>query len=178
MSYDEVLRRTLVILTRRAGTLIRAEELKRQALSASVLRPLAETLLAEVDELLETIPDYEQAIKSSAEKAMREGKPVIDTIIQDMLMKFMESLPLAMAGTFEKAKSAIARINNVIDSVNKIIEDISKEGIPLPKLDPINIAKDDIVTLSVALRIGRQRLLTIIEFLKELEKYGEKPDNQ
>jgi len=173
MSYDEVLRRNLVALAKRAGTLIRAEELKRQALSASMLIPLAETLLTEVDELVKAIPDYEQAIRSSAERAAKEGRPIVDTIIQDMIAKYIESLPLAMVGTFERAKSTIARINNVIDSVNKIIEDISKEGIPIPKLEPIIVAKDDPITLSTALKIGKQELLTIKDFLKELEKYGE-----
>jgi len=92
---------------------------------------LAEALLAEVDELLKTIPDYEQAIKSSAERAAREGKSIIDTIIQDMITKF------------------------IITSVNEIIGDISKEGISLPKLGSINVAKGDPATLSVVLKIGR-----------------------
>jgi len=173
MSYDEVLRRALVALAKRAGTLIRTEELKRQALSASVLRPLAEALLAEVEELLKNIPDYEQAIRSSTERAIKEGRPIVETLVQDMLMKFIESLPLALVGTFERAKSVVARMNNVVNSVNKIIEDISREGISVPKLELINLTKDDPLTLSVTLKIGKQRLLTIIDFLKELEKYGE-----
>jgi len=57
MSYDEVLRRTLVAMARRAGTLIREEELKRQALTASVNRPLAEALLKEVNEILKLLPE-------------------------------------------------------------------------------------------------------------------------
>jgi len=174
VSYDEVLRRTLVVLAKRAGTLIRAEELKRQALSASMLRPLVEALLNEVDELLKTIPDYEQTLKSSIERAAREGRPIVDTIIQDMITKFIESMPLAIAGTFERAKNTITHINNVINSVNKIIEDISKEGVPMPKIEPIVLTKDDPITLSTALKIGKQRLSIILDFLKELEKYGEK----
>lgn len=40
MSLEEVVRRLLVALVKQAGTLIRKEELKRQALTASVNRPV------------------------------------------------------------------------------------------------------------------------------------------
>jgi len=172
MSYDEVLRRTLVAMARRAGTLIRVEELKRQALTASVNRPLAEALLKEIDDILKLMPDFEQVIKSAIEKASKEGKPLLDTVIENAIKSFVGVIPLAFMGTLDRMKRVIANTNEIINTTNKIIDELSKEGIHLPKIEIIE-SKDDVVSLSLALKTARQRLQTIIEFLKELEKYGE-----
>lgn len=104
MSYEEVYRRMLVALARRAGTLIRREELVRQALAARVNRPLAEALLKEIDELLKLVPDFEQAIKDAVERALKEGKPVLETILEDVIKGFTKALPLAFIGTLDRMK--------------------------------------------------------------------------
>ncbi len=173
MSYDEVLRRTLVAMARRVGTLIRVEELKRQALTASINRPLAEALLKEIDNILKLMPDFEQVIKDAIEKASKEGKPLLDTVIDDAIKSFVGVIPLALVGTLDRMKRILVNTNKIIDATNKIIEELSKEGIHLPRIEVIE-SKDDVMSLSLALKTARQRLQTIIEFLKELEKYGEK----
>jgi len=172
MSYDETLRRTLVAMARKAGTLIRVEELKRQALTASVNRPLAEALLKEIDDILKLIPDFEQVIKGAIEKASKERKPLLETVIEDAIKGFIEVIPLAFVGTLDRMKRTIANTNEIINTTNKIVNELSKEGIYLPKIETIE-SKDDAISLSLALKTARQRLQTIIEFLKELEKYGE-----
>ena len=172
MSYDEVLRRMLVAMARRAGTLIRVEELKRQALTASVNRPLAEALLKEIDDILKLMPDFEQVIKGAIEKASKEGKPLLDTVIEDTIKSLVGVIPLAFMGTLNRMKRVIANTNEIINTTNKIIDELSKEGMHLPKIEIIE-SRDDVVSLSLALKTARQRLQTIIEFLKELEKYGE-----
>ena len=172
MSYDEVLRRTLVAMARRAGTLIRIEELKRQALTASINRPLAEALLKEIDDILRLMPDFEHVIKSAVERASKEGKPLLDTVLEDAIKSLIGTIPLALIGTLDKMKRIVANANEIIKTTNRIIEELSKEGIHLPKIELIK-SKDDVVSLSLALRTAKQRLQTIVEFLKELEKYGE-----
>ena len=75
-------------------------------------------------------------------------------------------------GTLDRMKRTIANTNEIINTTNKIVNELSKEGIYLPKIETIE-SKDDAISLSLALKTARQRLQTIIEFLKELEKYGE-----
>jgi len=172
LSYEEAYRRMLVALTRRAGTLIRKEELIRQALTASINRPLAEVLLKEIDEILKLAPDFEQATKDAVEGALKEGKPILETVLEDIINGFIKALPLAFAGTLDRMKRVITKTNEVINTANKIIEELSKEGFYLPKIETIEI-RDDIISLTQALKIAKQRLQTIIEFFKELEKYSE-----
>lgn len=172
MSYEEVYRRMLVALARRAGTLIRREELVRQALAARVNRPLAEALLKEIDELLKLVPDFEQAIKDAVERALKEGKPVLETILEDVVKGFTKALPLAFIGTLDRMKKAIINANEIVNAANKIIEDLSEEGFHLPRIESIAV-KDDIISLTQALKTAKQVLQTIVEFFKELEKYGE-----
>jgi len=172
LSYEEVYRRMLVALARRAGTLIRREELVRQALAARVNRPLAEALLKEIDELLKLVPDFEQAIKDAVERALKEGKPVLETILEDVIKGFTKALPLAFIGTLDRMKKAIINANEIINAANKIIEDLSEEGFHLPRIESIAV-KDDIISLTQALKTAKQVLQTIVEFFKELEKYGE-----
>jgi len=172
LSYEEVYRRMLVALARRAGTLIRREELVRQALAARVNRPLAEALLKEIDELLKLVPDFEQAIKDAVERALKEGKPVLETILEDVVKGFTKALPLAFIGTLDRMKKAIINANEIVNAANKIIEDLSEEGFHLPRIESIAV-KDDIISLTQALKTAKQVLQTIVEFFKELEKYGE-----
>ena len=171
MSYDEVQRRIYVAAARRAGTIIREEALVRQALTASVNRPLAEALLKQVEELLQIIPDFERGLAESTKKALEEGKPLVDSILEDLLSKAIQFLPLAVIGTLKKAVNILTDVNNIIDVANKIIDELSKEGIYLPKINKIEIP-DNALLIVNSLKEAKQRLETIIEFFKELEKYG------
>ena len=171
MSYNEVLRRTLVAMARRAGTLIREEELKRQALTASVNRPLAEALLKEVNEILKLLPDFEGVIRDATDKALKEGKPLLDTVVEEAIKSFIGTIPLAFTDILNRMGDVLNNTNELISTTNKIIDDLSKEGIHLPKIEQIE-SKDDIMSLSIALKNAKQRLQTIISFLKEIEKYS------
>lgn len=86
----------IVAMVRRAGTLIRREELRRQALTASINRPVAESLLKEIDNALKLTPDFEQVIKGAVEKASKEGKPLLDTVIEDAIKSFVEVMPFSL----------------------------------------------------------------------------------
>ena len=157
-------------MARRAGTLIRREELARQALTASLNRPLAEALLSEVNQLLRLLPDVEKAIINESIKVIKEEKE-IEKAIEDIFNESMKFFPLALVGKLDKAKNILENVNNIIDIANKIIEEISKEGIHLPKMEKIEIP-DTAMKLTSALRDAKLKLETIIEFFKELEKYS------
>jgi hypothetical protein len=170
---EEVLRRVLVAAARSAGTLIRKEVLKRHALTADVNLPLAQGLLREVDSLLAMMPDFEAEMRKSMEEALREGKPILDSAVDRALKLFLASLPLAFTGSLSRMKNAVRGINSLVEVTNNIIRDLTKEGIYIPTLTPLEVERDDPVSLSSALRHGRDRLMTIIEFLQELKRYSE-----
>ncbi len=53
---------------------------------------------------------------------------------------------------------------------------MAKEGIHLPKIKPILLdekKKENVIYLSIALKEAKCRLQIVIDFLRELEKYGE-----
>lgn len=66
--------------------------------------------------------------------------------------------------------SIVNDANSLIDVVNSVIEDLGKQGIHMSKLDRLEV-KEDLMSLTSKLKLGRQRLNTIVEFFKELEKY-------
>jgi hypothetical protein len=170
--YEEIKRRALVAAAKAAGTLIRKEELKRHALTADVNLPIAQGLLNEVDNLLKMTPDFEKEIKNSLEKALKEGKPILDSTVNRVIELMLESLPLAFTDTLNRMVNATKDINSLIEVINNIIRDLTKEGIFVPTLLPIEIKGNDPITLSSALKFGKRRPVTIIEFLQEPKKYG------
>lgn len=169
--YEEVKRRALVAAAKAAGTLIRKEELRRQAITARVNLPIAQSLLNEINDLLEKVPDVEVEIKKATETALKEGKPVLDTAVTRGIDLIIESIPLVFTDTPSRMLNAAKDVNSLIEVTNNIIKDLAKEGISIPTLSLIDIKGNDLVSLSFALRIGKQRLITIISFLQELEKY-------
>jgi hypothetical protein len=170
--YEEIKRRALVAAAKAAGTLIRKEELKRHALTADVNLPLAQGLLSEVDNLLKMVPDFEKEMKKTVEKALKEGKPILDSTINRAIELMLESLPLAFTDTLNRMVNATKDINSLIEVTNNIIRDLTKEGISIPTLLPLEIRGNDLISMSSALKSGRGKLVTIIEFLQELKKYG------
>jgi hypothetical protein len=169
--YEEVKRRALVAAAKAAGTLIRKEELKRSALTADVNLPMAQGLLNEVNNLLKMVPDFETEMKKSIEKALKEGRPILDITINRAIELILESLPLAFAGALNRMVNVIKDINSLIEVANNIIRDLTKEGIFIPTLAPLEIKGNDLISLSSALKYGKEKLITIIEFLQELKKY-------
>lgn len=170
MSFEEILRREFVAVARRAGTLIRKEALARQALTASVNRPLAEALLKEVDDLIKILPDFEKGIAEASKKALENGKPLLENVLEDFFSKAMAVLPMAVIGMLDRARKTLESVNSIIDVTNEMIKELSKEGIHLPKINKIRIPDNNLFIAS-SLKEAKQKLETIIEFFKELEKY-------
>jgi hypothetical protein len=169
--YEEIKRRALVAAAKAAGTLIRKEELKRHALTADVNLPIAQGLLNEVDNLLKMLPDFENEMKKAVEKALKEGRPILDSAISQAIELMLQSLPLAFTDTQNRIINVLKDINSLIEVTNSIIKDLTKEGISVPSLLLLEIKENDLISLSSALKSGKTKLVTIVEFLQELKKY-------
>ena len=110
-------------------------------------------------------------IRDAADKALKEGKPLLDTVVEEAIKSFVGTLPLAFTDILSRMRGILNNANELISTTNKIIDELSKEGMHLPKIEQIE-SKDDIMSLSIALKNAKQKLQTIISFLKEIEKYG------
>lgn len=170
MSLEEVVRRSLVALVKQAGTLIRKEELKRQALTASVNRPIVESLLQSIENKLATLPDLGKRIAEASAKALEEGKPVLETVFEKFVESLLQSLPLTITGALDEMKSLIEETNKQIEVANRILQEIKKAGIFAPNLSTITYKGEDYMSLYSALKVAKERLKTIKEFYCELEK--------
>jgi hypothetical protein len=171
--YEEFIRRTLVAAARAAGTLIRKEALKRHALTADVNLPLAQSLLNEAENLLKILPDFETEIRKSIEKTLKEGKPILDTTVTRAIELLLETLPLAFTGALDRMITVVKETNSLIEVANNVIKELTKEGIYIPTLTTLEVKGNDPISLSSALKHGRSKLTTIIEFFQELRKYKE-----
>ena len=108
---------------------------------------------------------------------MNEGKPILETILEDIIKGFTKALPLAFIGALDRVEKAIINANEIISAANRIMEEFSKEGFHLPRIESIAV-KDDVISLTQALKTAKQILQTIVEFFKELEKYDEEVQAQ
>ena len=172
--HEEAVRRLLVAVAKRAGTVIRKEELKRQAITAAINKPFAQEIKNEIEKIINTIPNPEEILEKIFEKT-KEGAPILDVTISELIEGFMEALPAAVTGVIDRIPDLIDDTNNLIETANRILEELDKEGIYTPKLKPIMLTdeeKKDFIKLSSKLRLARERLETIIEFFGELEKYS------
>ena len=175
---EEIVRRLLVAVAKRAGTAIRKEELKRQAINARINKLFAQEIKNEIEKIISNIPNTEEILERILEKT-KEGVPGLDVAISELFERFMEALPAAVTGVvtgvIDRIPDLIDETNNLIETANRILEELNKEGIYTPKLKPIMLTdeeKKDLIKLSSKLRLARERLETIIEFFEELEKYS------
>ena len=172
--YEESMRRLLVAVAKRAETVIREEELKRQAINAEINRAFAQTIIEEIDKILETIPDPGNILSKILEKT-KEGTPIFDAAITELISGFMESLPAVVTGVMGKIPDLIEDTNNLIEIANKILDELNREGVYTPKLKPITLTDEDrkdFIKLASKLKLAKERLETIIAFFSELEKYA------
>jgi hypothetical protein len=76
-------------------------------------------------------------------------------------------------GGTRNSKGIIKEVNSLIEGTNKIIDDLSREGIYIPSIAPVEIAGEDPESLRYALNSEKDRLLTVIGLLQALRKYKE-----
>jgi hypothetical protein len=167
---EEYYRRMIVKLIREAGTAIRKEMVKRHALTAEINLEYAESLKKLIKEDYELFSKpFEDTFRKGVERAIKGedlGKVIAET--------FFNLLATSIGAQFIRPPPIIVdhinTANNFLKSVvNKIIEELSKEGIYLPPVEPVSLpASPDIISLANGLREILRRIDMAIGILKGL----------
>jgi hypothetical protein len=166
---EEYYRRMIVKLVKEAGTLIRIEVVKRQALTAEINLHYAESLrnLLQEDYSILAKP-LENVLKESFDKLMKGGdisKIIVDWLFTSLTSYIYASFQRPMPEIVEHIKT----VNNFITLVNKIIEELNKEGIYLHPIELVTIpSQQDVFTIARALKEALNRLDIAIGILKGL----------
>jgi hypothetical protein len=144
---EEYRRRMLVKLAREAGTKIRIEMIKRQALTAEVNLKYAESLRALIQEDYKLLPKpLENILRKSFEKFER-GEDVVEIIADWLISSLATSVQASLIRPLPEIIKHIESVNKFLNSVvNKMIDDLNKEGIYLHPIEPINLPTQDIVS--------------------------------
>jgi hypothetical protein len=121
---------------RAAGTLIRKEEVKRQALSARVNINEAASVRREMVEDCKTLLPVE--VLEKMEKANAEE---ISKYLSDYLQKIMLSI-VALPAQLSRVQAHFQTLNDLVYMANRIIEDLSKEGIHLVPVQSVLMPPD------------------------------------
>ncbi|MEM0005034.1 MAG: hypothetical protein QXN97_06860 [Desulfurococcaceae archaeon] len=165
---EEYYRRMIVKLIKEAGTLIRVEVVKRHALTAEINLHYAESLRNILRE------DYDIFAKP-LEDVLKEGLDRLkkgenkNIVAADMLLTLTRRYVLFSQRRISEIVEHIKAVNNFITLVNKIIEELNKEGIYLDTIEPVTvpILQDD-YTIARILREALNRLDMAIGILKGL----------
>jgi hypothetical protein len=166
---EEYYRRMIVKLIKEAGTLIRIEVVKRQALTAEINLRYAESLrnLLQEDYNILAKP-LENVLKESFDKFTKGedvGKIIADWLLTSLASYIYASFQRPIPEIVEHVKSA----NNFLTLVNKIIEELNKEGIYLHPIEPVTIpAQQDVFAIARTLKEALNRLDMAMGILKGL----------
>ena len=175
---EEFWRRQLVAFSKAAGTLIREEELRRQALTAQVNLPRAERIRDSIRELMEkTLPmdkisdRVSELVRGPIPPSQQIGVVIAD-LLKDILWRFGLSLP-TIGLSAETIAFTLQDLNAMIEQVvNKIINDISREGVYYAPIMPIPLSAttgENIWKLPHAYSTA----VHVVEFLRILKEIGE-----
>jgi hypothetical protein len=167
---EEYYRRVIVKLIREAGTEIRKEMVKRHALTAEVNLSYVESLkkIIEEDYKLLSKP-LEDILKESFERFKRGediGKVFEDwltaSLTTTLQAQFIRPLPIML--------SHLESVNNFLKSVmNRIVEELNKEGIYLHPIEPVPLpTTSDITLVTSGLRDALYKIDMAIGILKGL----------
>jgi len=171
---EEYTRRTVVRLIKEAGTMIRREVVRRHALTAEANIEYAKRLREQI------IEDY-QSLSMPLEGILREGMDRlqkgedIGDIIADAIVKGIGTAIMgALARPIEIVVGHINDVNSFVeDVVNKIITELSKEKIYLPKLNTVQLQSVNLPQVIIALKQAvdlMDRSVGILEGLIEVSK--------
>jgi hypothetical protein len=166
---EEYYRRMFVKLIKEAGTLIRVEVVKRQALTAEINLRYAESLknlLQEDYNIL--IKPLENVLKESFDKFMK-GEDVGKIIAEGLLTFLASYMYVSFQRPIPEVIEHIKIANNFLTLVNKIIEELNREGVYFHPIEPVAIpAQQDVFAIAKALKEALNRLDMAIGILKGL----------
>jgi hypothetical protein len=166
---EEYYRRMVVKLIKEAGTLIRFEVVKRQALPAEINLRYAESLrnLLQEDYNILAKP-LENVLKESFDKFMK-GEDVGKIIAEGLLTSLVSYIYASFQRPIPEIVEHIKFANNFLTLVNKIIEELNKEGIYLHPIEPVTIpTQQDVFTIARTLKEALNRLDMAMGILKGL----------
>jgi hypothetical protein len=166
---EEYYRRMFVKLIKEAGTLIRVEVVKRQALTAEINLRYAESLrnlLQEDYNIL--VKPLENVLRESFDKFMK-GEDIDKIIAEGILTSLASYIYASFQRPLPEIVEHVKLANNFLTLVNKTIEELNKEGIYLHPIEPVTIpAQQDVFTIARALKEALNRLDMAIGILKGL----------
>jgi len=177
-----------------AEILISREKLRAFASRAELLLPKVQELLNEVNDIISKNPDEIKDFKKLKRKKASSKNTLLHVILVvvylsillfsffyklDFWLITIISILFSALGSIisfmvtKNGKSIIKDINSQIETANRIINELLREGIYIPTIAPVEMMGDDFASLRSALISGRNRLLLIIGFLQVLKKYKE-----
>jgi hypothetical protein len=167
---EEYYRRMIVKLIREAGTAIRKEMVKRHALTAEINLRYAESAKKLIEEdyklLFKPLEDIFNESIGKVTKGEDLGKVIAETLSNLLAIGIGVQLVRPPSIIVEHINSVNSFLKSV---VNKIIEELSKEGIYLPPIEPISLpASPDIASLANGLRETLSRIDMAIGILRGL----------
>jgi len=189
---EEILKERYATPLKSAEILIGKKKLRSFASRAESLLPKAQRLLNEVDILLKN-PEIERSTRTSLpfERVFWTialfifllililaflGSPfssLVRILVTLFILLILFTFFANLFGGTRNSKGIIKEINSLIEGTNKIIDDLSREGIYISPIAPVEVVGEDSESLRSALNSGKDRLLTVIGFLQALRKYKE-----
>jgi len=189
---EEILKERYATPLKSAEILIGKKKLRSFASRAESLLPKAQRLLNEVDILLKN-PEIERSTRTSLpfERVFWTialfifllililaflGSPfssLVRILVTLFILLILFTFFANLFGGTRNSKGIIKEINSLIEGTNKIIDDLSREGIYISPIAPVEVVGEDSESLRYALNSGKDRLLTVIVFLQALRKYKE-----
>ena len=166
---EEYYRRIMVKLLREAGTMIRMEMIKRQALTAEINLNYVESLrkLIQEDYELLTKP-LEDVLKESLEKIKR-GEDIGEIIANWLITYLTSSMQASLVRPLPEMIKHIENVNNFLNSViNQIINELRKEGIYLHPIELVNLPTQDVFSIARGLKDALYKIDMSIGILKGL----------
>jgi len=166
---EEFYRRMIVKLIKEAGTLIRLEVVKRHALTAELNLNYAINLRRIVQEDYEILSKPLEEVFKESFKRLERGEE-LGRIIADW---FITSLASYMYASFQRPIPEIIEhirmANNFLSTVNKIIDELGKEGIFIHHIEQVSIpSQQDVFAIARTLREALNRLDMAIGILEGL----------
>jgi hypothetical protein len=166
---EEYRRRVLVKLAREAGTKIRIEMIKRQALTAEVNLNYAESLRALIKEDYELLSKPLESILRKSFEKFEEGEDVGEIIADWFISSLATSMQASLIRPLPEIIKHIENVNEFLNSVvNKMINELGKEGIYLHPIEPINLPTQDIVSVARGLKDALHKINMTIGIFKGL----------
>jgi len=157
---EEYYRRQLVKLIREAGTLIRKEMVKRQALTAEINIAYAESLKNFIKEDYELLcKPLENMVKDSFEK-FKQGEDLGKIIAEGFTTSLLTTFQASLIRPLPEMVEHIKKVNSFLDSVvNPIIDELRNEGIYLHRIEPITLPTQ--INIPIITKSLRESLHTI-----------------